>query len=117
MNEHVFRMDEGKILSYKQELDLRTATLHRRVTWLSPSGNTLHFEFERFASLADEHLLAVRCRITSVDYSGPLEIRAGLNGHVENNGWTHWNWQEQGKRRNICYLCCKPETKNLCAKL
>ncbi|NMC47121.1 MAG: beta-phosphoglucomutase [Chloroflexi bacterium] len=105
MNEHVFRMDEGKILSYKQELDLRTATLHRRVTWLSPSGNTLHFEFERFASLADEHLLAVRCRITSVDYSGPLEIRAGLNGHVENNGWTHWNWQEQGKtKENIVYL-------------
>ncbi len=106
INDRIFRMDEGKILSYKRELDLRDATLRRRVTWLSPSGNTLHFEFERFASLADEHLLAVRCRITSVDYSGPLEIRAGLNGHVENSGWTHWNWQEQGKtKENIVYLC------------
>ncbi|NMB61219.1 MAG: beta-phosphoglucomutase [Chloroflexi bacterium] len=106
INDRIFRMDEGKILSYKRELDLRDATLRRRVTWLSPSGNTLHFEFERFASLADEHLLAVRCRVTSVDYSGTLEVRASLAGHVENSGWTHWNWQEQGKtKENIVYLC------------
>ncbi|MHB8807747.1 MAG: beta-phosphoglucomutase [Anaerolineaceae bacterium] len=106
INGHVFRLDEGKILSYKRELNLRTATLYRDVTWLSPSGNTLRFEFERFASLANEHLLALRCRITSVDYSGELEIRASLAGHVENSGWTHWNWQEQGKTEdNVTYLC------------
>ena len=101
-----FRMDEGKILAYTRELDLRTATLRRQVTWLSPSGNTLRFEFERFASQANEHLLASRCRITSLDYSGMLEIRASLAGHVENSGWTHWNWQGQGRtKENIVYLC------------
>lgn len=105
-NGQIFRLDEGKILSYSRSLDLRTATLKREVTWLSPAGNTLRFEFERFASLANEHLLALRCRITSVDYRGSLEMRASLAGHVENNGWTHWNWQGQGKtEENIVSLC------------
>ncbi len=106
MNGQIFRLDEGKILSYKRILNLRTATLHRDVAWLSPAGNTLRFEFERFASLANEHLLALRCRITSMDYCGALELRASLAGHVENNGWTHWNGQEQGQTaENLAYLC------------
>ncbi|RJQ44623.1 MAG: beta-phosphoglucomutase [Anaerolineaceae bacterium] len=108
VNGEVFRLNEGKVLSYKRALNLRTATLHREVTWLSPAGNTLRFEFERFASLANEHQLALRCRITSLDYCGRLEIRASLAGHVENNGWTHWNWQEQGKtEEHIAYLCLR----------
>ena len=102
----IFRLDEGKILSYRRELNLRTAALFRTVTWLSPGGNTLRFEFERFASLSDEHLLALRCRITSVDYQGPLEIRAGVTGFIDTNGWLHWNCGRQGKtEEGVAYLC------------
>ncbi|HOJ01269.1 MAG TPA: beta-phosphoglucomutase [Anaerolineaceae bacterium] len=106
VNEQVFRLDEGEVVSYQRTLDLHNATLKREITWLSPVGNTLRFEFERFSSLADEHVLAVRCRITSVDYNGPLEIRARVAGHVENSGWTHWNWLGQGMTENgMAYLC------------
>jgi kojibiose phosphorylase len=75
-NGQIFRLDEGKIVSYQRSLDLHHGTLKREVTWLSPAGKTLRFTFERFTSLAEEHLLALRCQVTSVDYCGPLEIRS-----------------------------------------
>lgn len=110
----LFRLDEGKIISYQRKLDLRTAALFRSVTWLSPAGNTLRFEFERFASLSDEHLLVLRCCITSVDYQGPLEIRASVTGHVDTNGWLHWNCMQQGAtEEGAAYLCLKTRKSDI----
>ncbi len=109
-----FRLDEGKIISYQRNLDLRTATLSRSVTWLSPAGNTLRFDFERFASLSDEHLLALHCRITSIDYQGPFEIRAGMTGRVDTNGWLHWNCRQQGiTEEGIAFLCLQTKKSGI----
>ncbi len=91
-----FRMEQGTVLAYHRELDLATGVLRRAVRWRSPAGHTLELAFERFASLADEHVLAMRCRLTSVDFSGPVEFRAGLPGFVENLGLLHWEWRDQG---------------------
>jgi trehalose/maltose hydrolase-like predicted phosphorylase len=59
--------------------------------------------FERFASLADEHLLYLRCRVTP-EFAGTVEFRAGLNGNMHNNGLVHWQWLEQGKWDGVLYL-------------
>ncbi|MGC9468071.1 MAG: glycoside hydrolase family 65 protein [Anaerolineae bacterium] len=92
-----FRLDRGEILSYTRELDLRTGILSREVQWRSPAGATLTFAFERFASLARPHVLGVRCRITSEDYTGPVELRAGLSGIVDNAGYRHLVLRDQGR--------------------
>lgn len=92
-----FRMECGEILGYRRELDLATGVLRRTVRWRSLSGHTVELAFERFASLADAHILGVRCRLTSVDYAGPVELRAGLPGFVENTGLLHWEWREQSR--------------------
>jgi len=95
IGEERFRMERGEILGYHRELDLTTGVLRRTVRWRSPAGHTVDLAFERFASLADAHILGVRCRLTSVDYAGPVELRAGLPGFVENTGLLHWEWRDQ----------------------
>ncbi|MDX9954999.1 MAG: glycoside hydrolase family 65 protein [Anaerolineae bacterium] len=92
-----FRMERGEVLGYRRELDLATGVLRRTVRWRSPAGHTVELAFERFASLADAHILAVRCHLTSVDYTGPVELRAGLPGFVENTGLLHWEWRDQSR--------------------
>jgi len=92
-----FRLDRGEILSYERQLDLRRGILSRRVRWRSPSGKTLDLYFERFASLADEHVLGMRCQVTPVDSDSLIEIQASINGYPENQGFNHWEWLDQSK--------------------
>jgi len=91
INGETFRMDRGEILSYRRTLDLRNGVLVRQVRWRSPGGHTTDLAFERFASLDTPHLLVLRCQAMPVDFSGLVEIHAGLNGHVENEGYLHWH--------------------------
>src|SRR5512147_3163510 len=63
LNGERFSLDSGTIESFRRTLDLRTGVLTRVVRWRSPSGMAATLTFERFASLADEHLLYIRCRI------------------------------------------------------
>jgi kojibiose phosphorylase len=91
-----FRLDQGRLLSYQRALDLHNGVLRRKVRWQSPRGETVDLEIERFASLADEHLLAIHYQVQALDFSGTLELRAGLNGHVDNESIRHWKEPEQG---------------------
>jgi trehalose/maltose hydrolase-like predicted phosphorylase len=98
LNGEKFSLASGKILDYLRELDLRTGVLTRRVRWQSPAGQVATIQFERFASLADQHLLALRCQVTP-EFDGQIEIRAVLNGHADNQGLAHWNHVNQ-RREN-----------------
>jgi trehalose/maltose hydrolase-like predicted phosphorylase len=90
-----FSLDTGTVQSYERRLDMRTGMLTRTVRWCSPSGLTATLTFERFASLADEHLLCLRCTVVP-EFDGTLEIRASLNSNVDNRGVHHWHWLKQG---------------------
>ncbi len=90
-----FSLDHGRLLSFERALDLHSALLTRRVKWLSPADRGLTLVFERFASLADEHLLCLRCQAIPDD-DGELEFRLALNGNTDNEGFTHWRWVSQG---------------------
>jgi kojibiose phosphorylase len=90
-----FSLDSGRVESYRRELDLRTGVLTRSVRWRSPAGHSAWLKFERFASLADEHLLCLRCSITP-EFEGEVEVRPALNAHMDNEGTAHWLWTGQG---------------------
>jgi len=91
-----FRMDRGTLLSYRRDLYLRTGALTRTVRWRSPAGHTVDLTIERFASLADPHLLGIHYQVTALDFEGQIEFRAGLDGHVDNANLVHWRLVEQG---------------------
>jgi trehalose/maltose hydrolase-like predicted phosphorylase len=95
LNGERFSLDSGTVESYERRLDMHTGILTRTVRWCSPSGLTATLTFERFASLADEHLLCLRCTVVP-EFDGSLEIRAALNSNVDNRGIHHWYWIDQG---------------------
>jgi kojibiose phosphorylase len=103
LNGDRFSMDTGTVGSFHRALDLRTGVVTRTVRWRSPSDLRATLTFERFASLANEHLLLLRCTVTP-DFSGTVEFRAGLNGNMDNEGLAHWRWRGQGRRDDVAYL-------------
>ncbi len=103
LNDKRFSLDTGTIEHFERHLDLHTGVLTRIVRWRSPSGDVSTLVFERFASLADEHLLCIRCLVTP-EFDGTLEIRASLNGNMDNEGFAHWHWMSQGERNGVYYL-------------
>ncbi len=97
INGERFRLDRGEIIHYERQLDLQHGILSRSVRWCSPTGNTVDLRFERFASLADQQVLGLRCQITPVDFMGTVEVQSGINGYPQNQGFDHWERLEQGK--------------------
>jgi beta-phosphoglucomutase len=91
-----FRLDRGELVSYQRQLDLRRGVLSRTLRWRSPKGKTLDIACERFASQADQHVLALRCHITPVGCEGDFKVQAGIDGTPENDGFNHWIILDQG---------------------
>ncbi|MEO1374920.1 MAG: beta-phosphoglucomutase [Cyanobacteria bacterium J06635_10] len=99
-----FRMDSGEILEYKRQLDMRLGLVSRDVRWKSPSGHTVELHFERFVSLASQHVLAIRCEITSVDYAGEVEVTTGFESQPHTLGIEHWQTLKEGGTDKIIWL-------------
>jgi beta-phosphoglucomutase len=91
-----FRLDRGEILHYERQLDLHSGILSRSVRWRSPTGSVLDLRFERFASLADPHVLGLRCQITPIEIDCAIEVQSSINGYPENQGFDHWERLDQG---------------------
>jgi trehalose/maltose hydrolase-like predicted phosphorylase len=99
-----FRLDQGTLLNFSRSVDLRNGLLTRTVRWRSPQGRTTRLEFERFSSLAEPHLSILRVHITLEDFAGELEIHAGINGEVDNEGYKHWEWLGQAAHNGSLWL-------------
>ncbi len=103
LNGERFGLERGRVLAYERSLDLASGVLQRKVRWQSPAGLEATLEFERFASLADEHLLFIRCRVTPA-FEGQVEFRAALHGCSDNEGFAHWRWVDQGQHGQSVFL-------------
>jgi kojibiose phosphorylase len=104
LNGERFSLETGRLKDFQQKLDLHNGVLTRQVVWESPSGWLAAIRFQRFASLADPHLLLIRCEVTP-QFEGDVELRASLKGDMDNQGLAHWSWTEQGKKGETVYLC------------
>lgn len=99
-----FRLDQGRVLYYQRILDLEQGILRRSIHWQSPKGHTVGLTFERFASLADRHVLGLQVQIQALDFAGPVEVQASLSGYPENQGFNHWEILEQGAEPDMIWL-------------
>lgn len=113
VNGERFGMDRGQALDYERTSDLRRGVLARKVRWRSPAGHTVDIHIERFASLADPHVLAIRYQVTPLDFKGVLEFRAGINGYVDNDGYVHWDWVDQGNEIGTVWLYSRTRSSGL----
>lgn len=107
-----FSLTEGEVLSYQRQLDLRNGLLTREVVWRSPHGLRWELTFERFASLANPHLLCQRVRVRSLQ-DGVVEVRAMLSGDTDNLNYKHWEWIGQGIGRDTAWLHLRTRTSGI----
>ncbi len=100
VNGERFRLDRGKILHYQRTLDMEHGVLHRTVQWESPGGARIEVTSERFASLADEHVGAIRYSVTALEPETTGEnidvaLWSNFNLAVGNYDLMHWEAVEQ----------------------
>ena len=76
----------GRLLDYRQTLDLRRGTLTRRLRLCDRHGRRLTVEQRRLVHLGDPHLAALHTSFTAENWSGGIEIESALDGTVENTG-------------------------------
>ncbi len=74
------------ILSYRQELDLSCAMLHRTISFEHGQGRRTTLTERRLVSMADMHLAAIELTLKAENWSGPVIIRSGIDGRVVNAG-------------------------------
>ncbi len=111
INDEEFRLDKGEILGYQRQLDLQRGVLSRKVEWRSPNGKTIHLNFERFASQADQHVLALRIQLTPIDFNDTIRIRASIDGNPENHeGFNPWLILDQGYSNASTWLQARTRT-------
>ncbi len=91
-----FAMNKGEVRVYQRYLDLRTGVLYRSLEWSPDEGETwVMLTFERFASLADQHVLVVQATITPLTGQVDIRVRSTLDSHVNNEGYLHWQTHYQ----------------------
>jgi alpha,alpha-trehalase len=74
------------VLSYRQELDLRTGTLSRHVGFRTPEGFESTLVQRRLVSMDDPRVAALETTIVAQNWSGRLDVRSGIDASVVNGG-------------------------------
>jgi alpha,alpha-trehalase len=80
-----FRIDEIEILSYRQELDLKSGLLHRDIRFRDRGGRTTRWNERRLVSMAAPNLAALSVELTAEDWAGEITVRTALDGTITNS--------------------------------
>ena len=75
-----------KLLSYRQELDLRSGMLLRSISFEDGQGRRSTLKERRLVSMGDMHLCALELTLTSDNWSAGVTVRSGIDGRVVNSG-------------------------------
>jgi beta-phosphoglucomutase len=79
LGDTLVRLDEGEWLAFERVLDMRTGVYAHSLTWRAPTGATLEIVSERMVALDEPGLLAIRYRVRSIDYDGPVTLESSIN--------------------------------------
>ncbi len=113
VNGERFRLDSGQILGYRRTLDMQHGILRRTVRWQSPDGAIVTIESERLASLADEHVGAIRYSVTAEQQDVDLVLWASINTAVGNYNVMHWDTTDQGHEHAMIWLLSETKTTHV----
>ncbi len=72
------------VSDFLQTLDLRCGLVTWAYNLTDRAGNQTRVKQEKFLSMADRHLAAIRVSLTPVNWSGTLELSGGIDARVEN---------------------------------
>ena len=81
-----FDQKTARLLSYRQELDLRRGLLLRTMRFEDDQGRRTLLQEQRLVSMADMHLGALLVSITAENWSARVTVRTAIDGGVINAG-------------------------------
>ncbi|GMT45472.1 MAG: beta-phosphoglucomutase [bacterium] len=118
-----FKIEDGpwidinkvEILDIHRNLDFKTGLFTREMTIKDEEGNISRIESERFVSMDNPHVAALRYQVIPQNYSGNITFWGALNGAIENAGVErykalqsrHLQPMEQGSDGEIVFLKVK----------
>ncbi len=76
--------EELECSEYYRSLDLKTGTLHRRMTLSLPGGEHVAYSSRRIVSLADPRLFIMEVQVTPLDADATIVIESFLDGSTTN---------------------------------
>lgn len=81
----IFDMEQGKVEGYARRLHMKEGFLERSLVWTSSGGKSVRIRIERLVSFEMEHIMAIRYRVTPLNFSGKVCFVSKLQGDVENH--------------------------------
>lgn len=94
-----------ELLTYRQDLDLKTGTLVRTIRYKDHDGRITHLSSRRFVSMADPHLAVQDITVIPENWSGRLEVRSALDASVVNSGVERYR---EFRSKHLKSLECSP---------
>lgn len=84
IDDDLFSIFSGIVHSSERCLDIEKGVSKRRIDWSSPKGHHLIIEITRMTSFDIKELFVIDYRVTSINYTGPIEIFSTVEGDVKN---------------------------------
>ena len=81
-----FEVQTVKLLSYRQELDLRHGMLLRSISFEDGQGRRSTLKERRLVSMGDMHLGALELALTADNWSAAVTVRSAIDGRIANKG-------------------------------
>lgn len=106
-------LDAGKlpVTSFRRELDMQRGVLIRRMVVLFPEGE-VEIKTERFVSMADQHILALRYEVKP-SFAAEIVITQYLDGNVHNEDSNYdeifWEQLQSEVRQNAALVVSRTE--------
>lgn len=77
-----FRLDQGKLLSYRRSLSMKSGELVRELKWKSPTGKVTKISSRRFLSATIPHLAMQKIDLSPENWSGNASLTYELDGNI-----------------------------------
>lgn len=84
VGDETFSPFDGEVNQYCRFVDMTEGITVRRISWTSPKGYRFRLEFRRMTSFIRQPLFLQEIKISSDNFSGPVEVISGHSGEVRN---------------------------------
>ncbi len=106
-----------ELLSYRHELDVRTATVARRLRFRDRAGRETTLLSRRFTSMANMHQAAIEWTIIPENWSGRVEVLTALDTQVENRGVARYRQLQSRHLNPVTTRLTGPDIISLVAQM
>ncbi|MEM9000866.1 MAG: glycosyl hydrolase family 65 protein [Bacteroidota bacterium] len=110
LEDEMLNMFDGHTKEYYRALDMRYGLNQRRMHWSSTNGHSVTIETEKFASLANHHLLVMQYRFIA-HQKGKYRFVTGIDSEVWSINGAHFKSMEL--QENGALLCARAYTHEL----